>query len=151
MDPTNLRLPLNLRKELAHPMGKLIKGTIKSTIPLLKNELAKRAGILVGVGDVTADILVHNGFKPEIVITDGKPRQPGIRWRKTWTAPNRVQKCELHWFFGTRNRRVLCTKKSPEDKDDGEDELGYQYVAPMLPYPRKYCLIVLVVRSLSID
>ncbi|OLS20328.1 MAG: hypothetical protein HeimC2_37620 [Candidatus Heimdallarchaeota archaeon LC_2] len=81
MDPTNLRLPINLRDELTRPMGKLIKGTIESTIPLLKKELADRTGILVGVGDVTADILVNNDFDPEIVITDGyTKREKLIEW-----------------------------------------------------------------------
>ncbi|MHA2028284.1 MAG: DUF359 domain-containing protein [Candidatus Kariarchaeaceae archaeon] len=71
MDPQNLKLPLSLRKDLKTPLGQIIRGTINETIPLLKNELERRTGLLVGVGDVTAEILVNNGFKPEIIITDG--------------------------------------------------------------------------------
>lgn len=71
MHPQTLRLPTSLRKDIATPMGKLIQGSIEQTIPVLKSELNNWEGILVGVGDVTAEILVNNDFKPEIIITDG--------------------------------------------------------------------------------
>lgn len=69
--PQSLRLPLTLRNEMKNPMGNLIAGSIEETIPILKKELKNREGILVGVGDVTAEILVNNDFNPEIIITDG--------------------------------------------------------------------------------
>lgn len=71
MNPQTLRLPISLRKDMAAPMGKLIQGSIQETIPALKSELNNWEGILVGVGDVTAEILVNNDFNPEIIITDG--------------------------------------------------------------------------------
>lgn len=81
MDPKNVRLPLSLRDELKQPMGQLIKGTIETTIPLLIKALSSRDGILVGVGDVTSDILVHNNLNPEIVITDGfTKREKLLEW-----------------------------------------------------------------------
>ena len=71
MDTQSLHLQLSLRKYFKDPMGTLIEGTIDQTIPELKRILENHKGILVAVGDVTAEILVTNGFDPDIIITDG--------------------------------------------------------------------------------
>ena len=39
MLPENLRLPASLREDMKNPLGKLIEGSIKETIPLIKEEL----------------------------------------------------------------------------------------------------------------
>jgi uncharacterized protein (UPF0218 family) len=81
MNPQNLKLPISLRADLKTPLGKLIRGSINETIPLLRKELQNRSSILVGVGDVTSEILVKNNFNPEIIITDGHTkREKLVEW-----------------------------------------------------------------------
>lgn len=77
----HLVLPQSLRQELGKPQGTLVEGTIEETIPQLRRKLFPRSAILVGVGDVTADILIDNNFNPDIVITDGQTKRTQL---KTW-------------------------------------------------------------------
>ncbi|MCE7736252.1 MAG: DUF359 domain-containing protein [Candidatus Heimdallarchaeota archaeon] len=79
MDPQNLHLQHSLRKDLKDPMGKLLKGSIEETIILLRKELEGFKALIVGVGDVTAEILVNNNFQPDMIITDGYTKRKKLK------------------------------------------------------------------------
>ncbi|MDH5401564.1 MAG: DUF359 domain-containing protein [Candidatus Heimdallarchaeota archaeon] len=82
MKPRHLFLPDGLRSRLGKPMGELVEGTIESTIPRIKEKLDKKDWI-VGVGDVTTEILVENKLNPVMIITDGQTkRQKLTEWKK---------------------------------------------------------------------
>jgi uncharacterized protein (UPF0218 family) len=67
---------------LGRPQGTLVEGTVEETIPQLQQKLLPRSSVLVGVGDVTADILVENNFEPDIIITDGQTKRTQLEdWR----------------------------------------------------------------------
>lgn len=71
MDPVDLYLQESLRNALKKPLGELVKGSIEETTPILKEKLKRSNFILVGVGDVTAELLISHGLEPDLVITDG--------------------------------------------------------------------------------
>ncbi len=76
-------MPKNLRSDLQKPQGKLIKGTAETTIPLIVKELESVERLIIGVGDVTADLLINNGLRPNIVITDGLTKRQKLKeWKK---------------------------------------------------------------------
>ncbi len=137
MDPKNLRLPVSLRDELKHPIGQLIKGTIESTIPILIKELSSRDGILVGVGDVTADVLVHNSLNPEIVITDGFTKRekllewndyPGYKIIETKSPAAEIT--DIAWISLKEAIKIVLTQKGRVHiKVEGEEDL---LVIPLL-------------------
>ncbi len=82
MKPHNLILTPELRKTSKSPSGKLIKGTIEETKPILL-ELLKGTKIIVAVGDVTAEVLISIGIKPYILITDGKTKREELsEWKR---------------------------------------------------------------------
>jgi uncharacterized protein (UPF0218 family) len=82
LKPKNLLLPIRLRSELSKPFGRLIKGTIEETIPLLRNALSLITQLVVGVGDVTAELLVRHDLKPDIIITDGYTKRKRLtEWK----------------------------------------------------------------------
>lgn len=79
----HLVLPQSLRQELGRPQGTLVEGTVEETIPKLRQKLNTRSSVLVGVGDVTADILVENKFDPDIIITDGQTKRTQLEdWKE---------------------------------------------------------------------
>ena len=81
MESVHLRLPSNLRAALAKPQGKLIRGSIEETTPLLLDHLNKEMGIISAVGDVSVQILIENGLLPHIIITDGyTKREKLVTW-----------------------------------------------------------------------
>lgn len=82
MKPIHLYLPVELRKELSKPLGELIEGSINETTGILKQKL-KDVEWIVGVGDVTAEILVTNNFNPKLIITDGQTKREILpEWKK---------------------------------------------------------------------
>lgn len=84
MEPKHLILQDELRQvfQRIDPSIELIEGSIQETIPLMVERL-KDEKFIVGVGDVTADILVDNQLNPSILLTDGKTKRTELdEWRK---------------------------------------------------------------------
>ena len=82
MEPSHLFLQTELRQALKTPIGRLIRGSIESTSIIMKKELSCYK-IIVGVGDVTAEILVNLDLDPDIIITDGKTKRTALaEWKR---------------------------------------------------------------------
>lgn len=62
-------------------MGYLIEGSVDETTPELIEKVNKFKGLVVAVGDVVSKILVSNGAKPEIVVTDGFTKREELEVR----------------------------------------------------------------------
>lgn len=78
MDIQHLRLPYELRAELARPMGELIPGSPEHVAPLLAERFRNYRGFLVTVGDVVSQMLLDEGVEPHLIITDGMTKRTAV-------------------------------------------------------------------------
>lgn len=131
MEITTLKLPFELRKELASPKGELLRGTAKENAPkLIALFKKKQVGIIVAIGDVVSEALVKHGFEPQIVVTDGQTKRvsigydlafPGYEVVKVKSPPAVIS--EEAW----REIRNICRTLTPETRVhlvvEGEEDL----------------------------
>jgi uncharacterized protein (UPF0218 family) len=82
-----LRLPYDLRPTLKKPLGKLVKGTPKTTVKKLKQILSiKKPAKIASVGDYVTKNLLKDGLQPDIAIVDNRimrEKIPPIVFKRT--------------------------------------------------------------------
>ncbi|MFH1055912.1 MAG: GTP-dependent dephospho-CoA kinase family protein [Candidatus Altiarchaeota archaeon] len=114
-----MKLTSRLRDELKKPLGRLAKET--STIP--------RRGVVVCVGDTASDTLLKDGFKPMVMVYDGKTerRHVGVSERikaydaKEYRITNPPGNLEEDVF--TLFRKLLKSEKPSKVFVEGEEDL----------------------------
>ena len=75
MEIRHLSLPVEMRKELASPLGELIEGSPEEVTPVLAQRLTEYKGLLITVGDVVSEMLLQSGVMPNLMVTDGKTKR----------------------------------------------------------------------------
>ncbi len=124
MEIRHLRLPVELRSELAEPLGELIEGTAQQVGPVLAKRLAQSSGLVVTVGDVVSSMLLVNGVQPQLMITDGMTKRAELE-----------QKVE-----DTRYEEIITTSPAAEVSEEAWGTIRY-IVEGLTPQSRIHLIV----------
>ncbi len=79
MEIKTLKLPIELRSELAEPKGELLRGSAEENAPRIEQLLRENSiDYSVAIGDVISKALVDYGFFPQVLVTDGQTKRKPI-------------------------------------------------------------------------
>ncbi|RMG42497.1 MAG: DUF359 domain-containing protein [Methanobacteriota archaeon] len=131
MQIKTLKLPQELRSELAKPMGELLKGSAEANAPRIEQFLKKHSiRYAVAIGDVVSEALVNHGFFPQVLVTDGQTKRQSIGYDLEFpgyelvrvASPPAVISAEA-WLAIRQLCRVLETETRVHLVVDGEEDL----------------------------